>query len=267
MPLEVGAQPIPEDLCWPLDPACLTDSWDEFSTEVQERAAFLSVSTLRRLTAYRVGGCPITVRPCRKECCPPFYPGYEYGAWMYPQNHSGVWTNCCATANCNCTAECEVALPAPIGELIEVKSNGAVVPLTDFRVDNGHILVYEGAGTCPFNMTQDLSLPTTQPNTWHVKYLNAYPPDANAAYAAALLAMEFGKACSGGKCRLPAGVTDIVRNGVSMTITSGAFPDGVTGIREIDQFIALWKPEGSPPYAAKVWTPNMPVVRQTTRSY
>ena len=32
--------------------------------EVQDRAPGLASATLRRLTGYRVGGCPITVRPC-----------------------------------------------------------------------------------------------------------------------------------------------------------------------------------------------------------
>ena len=65
--------PIPTSGCpWPVDPACLGEKWDELDPEVQERATGLASATLRRLTGYRVGGCPVTVRPCKASCatCP-----------------------------------------------------------------------------------------------------------------------------------------------------------------------------------------------------
>ena len=157
-------------------------------------------------------------------------------------------------------------MPGPVGDVIEVLVDGAAQDLSDYRIDNGNILVYEGDDECPFNMEQDLSLPTTEVGTWSVEYLNSYPPDATAAYAAGLLALEFGKACTSGKCKLPPNVTDMTRNGVSFTIITGAFPDGLTGIRQVDTFIRLWKPEGSPEYEAKVWTPGNQSLRHTTRS-
>lgn len=265
----MAVAPIP-DLCWELDPACLVDVWDTFSPEVQDRAHFLAVASLRWLTAYRVGGCPITVRPCKPSCVipgyTPFDPSFGYGPF-YPANWSGIWTNCGCAGSCGCKSTCEIKLPAPVGDLAEVKANGVVIPLTDFRVDNGNILVYQGTDDCPFNLEQDLSLPDTEPGTFSISYMNSYPPDALASYAAGILAVEFAKGCSGSKCRLPANVTEVVRNNISMTITPGMFPDGFTGIREVDAFIALWKPKGSPPYAPRFFSPSVPQMRHTTRSF
>ena len=76
-----------------------------------------------------------------------------------------------------------------------------------------------------------------------------------AAYAAGVLAMEFAKACTGGKCRLPANVTSISRQGVSYDIAAGAFPSGMTGLREVDSWIGLWNPEARR-QATSVWYPG-----------
>lgn len=87
-----------------------------------------------------------------------------------------------------------------------------------------------------------------------VTYLNSYPVDGMGAYAAGVLAMEFAKACTGRKCSLPPGTTNVTRQGVSIEVVTGSFPGGVTGIREVDAYIALWRPEGSPQWEPRVWT-------------
>lgn len=260
--------PVPTELCWDLDPACLEDTWDEYSAAVQDRAGYMAVATLRMLTAYRVGGCPVTVRPCKPSC---YIPGYSsidsVGRSFYPSNWGGIWTNGCGcTGSCGCGALCEIRLPAPVGDITSVKKDGAEMNLSDFRVDNGAILVYEGADDCPFDMNQNLSLADTEVGTWSITYLNAYKPDALASYAAGVLAVEFAKACVGSKCRLPAGVTDLTRAGVRMEITAGMFPDGFTGIKEVDNFIGLYNPNGSRKQPPKVWSPGTPQFRHTTLS-
>lgn len=272
MAVEIWDGEVPA-MCWPLDPACLTAEWDALSDAIQERSWMLAVQSLRRLTGFRVGGCPITVRPCKPACAIPgrtmtnyFYPGV--GQPFYPANWSGAWYNGCGcSGDCGCSATCETKLPLPIGDVTEVKVDGVAMDLEDFRVD-GDTLVYMGTDDCPFNMAQDLSLPDTEPGTWSVTYMNTYPVDANGAYAAGVLAMEFSKACTGSqKCRLPTTVTDMIRNGVSLTITSGTFPGGVTGIREVDQYIGLWRPEGSPTHASQVYSPDAKPPRMITRTF
>lgn len=259
--------PLPEygGCPWPVDTACFTDEWDTFSPEVRERAVALASATLRRLTGYRVTNCPITVRPCHPRTA------YLYGSMPYylgvgwrPENWAGVWINSCGHSGmCGCTTACEVRLPAPVSEVSSVKVNGSVVDPDNYRIDNGNLLVWQGTGDCPWPVAQDLSRPDTEPGTFSVTYLNGYPVDYLGAYAAGILAMEYGRACAGNSCRLPSGVTTIVRQGITLEVEKGAFPNGMTGIREVDTYIALWNPKGRM-HGAAVWTPDIATPRINT---
>jgi len=244
---------MPTDCDWPVDPACLTTEWEALDPEVQARALGLSAATLRRLSGYRVGGCPITVRPCVLGCWDLSL--YRSRSWGPTQLADGSWVNTCGcTTECSCTALCEVRLAAPVGPVSWVKVDGVELPTTDYRVD-GDRLVWIGDGDCPWPVCQDMTAADTEPDTFAVRYLNAAAPDALAAYAAGVLAMEFAKACTGGKCRLPANVTSITRQGVSYDIAAGAFPTGMTGIREVDAWIGLWNPNNMR-QASSVWFPG-----------
>jgi hypothetical protein len=241
---------------WPVDPACLDGQWEDYTEEIQNRALALASETLHRLTGYRVGGCPLTLRPVTSDTtCPP-HPIYAYGNGSFNPfiNQFGQWVNACGI-----TKHCEVDLPAPVGRVDEVKVSGVVLTPTDYRIDNGHLLTWQGAGPCPWSeaLTQDPTAPDTDPNTMSVTYLNAYPVDGLGAYAVGILAMEYAKACVGtGKCRLPATVTAVTRGGVSYEVASGAFPDGFTGIREVDTFISLWNPQALR-QRSSVWSPDI----------
>jgi hypothetical protein len=107
-----------------------------------------------------------------------------------------------------------------------------------------------------------MALDDTQPGTFSVTYLNSYVPDQVAAYACAVLAMEFAQACSGGSCRLPPGVVSVARQGLVFQVPTGAFPAGLTGIREVDTWIALWNP-GTIRQAPAVWSPDLHTPRVT----
>jgi hypothetical protein len=256
------SQMLPEyaGCLWPADPACLGERWDNLDDEVRERALALASSTLRRLTAFRVGGCPVTVRPCSpRGFSRSFVPftGSFGREWMSPGvNGSGQWVNSCGcSGGCGCTITGSVHLAAPVGEVYEVKVNGNIIDPDDYRVVENSI-VWQGDGPSPFPAMQDLSLPDSLPGTFSITYLNAYPVDLLGAQAAAYLALEFAKACKGkGKCDLPRGVTQVVRSGVSFSIEAGLFPNGRTGIDIVDAFLDLWNPERRT-QASKVWTPD-----------
>jgi hypothetical protein len=255
------SEPVPEYVyggcAWPIDPACLTEEYEAQDPLVQERARALASESLRRLTAYRVGGCPVTVRPCQRGGC---WDVFTPGSAFTPINYAGRWSNCACGGNC--ATNCEVTLPGPVGVIEEVLVDGTAVPETDYEIQ-GDRLVFIGSGDCPFPTTQDLSLPITEPGTFAVTYLNAYPVDSLGANAAGILTVEFAKACTTGKCRLPKTVTDVVRNGVSFTIQPGMFPGGFTGIETVDAYISLWKNKNSPLEPTRVWSPDvgMRVVR------
>lgn len=243
---------------WPIDSACFTAEWDAYDTATQERAVALASATLRRLTGYRVGGCPITVRPCKRSCADA-YGNIEFwsGSGFHPHiSVFGYWVNSCGCTHyeCSCTALDKIALPAPVGDVIEVKIDGT--PVTDF-IRYGNQLVATGATVWP--VCQDLTLADTETGTFSITYLNSYPVDSLGAYAAGVLAMEYARACSGNVCLLPPGVTTIVRQGITMEIASGAFPGGVTGLREVDTYVALWNPAGIRQQAT-VWSPDQPPI-------
>lgn len=242
---------------WPVDTSCFDEEWEALDESTRDRALDLASATLRRLTGYRVGGCLTTLRPCKPSCCGgSMFPSYYGSGTFQPQmNAMGFWVNSCGcTSGCSCTELCEIVLPGPVGYVESVWIDGAVISPMNYRVD-GTRLLWVGEGDCPFPACQDMTREQTEPDTFSVNYLNAYPVDSSGAYAAAVLAMEFARACGGGKCRLPSGVTSIVRQGVSMQIAAGAFPGGATGIREVDAFVALWNPEGLR-QACQVWSPD-----------
>jgi hypothetical protein len=249
--------PVQAGCPWPVDPACLGDQWDSLDDEVKDRATMLASETLRRLTGYRVGGCPVTVRPCKASCASTAAMPFYTGGPLFPHiTAGGFWVNSCnCTHDCSCAELCEVTLPAPVGVVYAVKVDGIELDPLDYRVD-GNRLVWTGISDCPWPICQNLALPDTEPGTFSVTYLNAWPVDTLGAYACGVLAYEYAQACSGNKCRLPNNVTSLSRQGVSMEIATGAFPGGFTGIREVDAFIAIWNPNAVREQT-RVWSPDI----------
>lgn len=248
---------------WPVDPACMTEEWEALDPSVQERSLALASSTLHRLTGYRVGGCPVTVRPCKRSCTDFNYSasylnmqGYGGSGFNPHIAESGAWVNSCGChTDCACESVCEIALPGPVGEVQQVKLDGVVLDPFQYRVDGNSVVWVDQAMECPWPACQDMTLPDSEEGTFSITYLNSFPVDALGAYAVGILAMEYAKACTSGKCKLPTGVTSIVRQGVSYDIASGAFPNGLTGLREVDAFIAIWNP-GRLRQATGVWFPG-----------
>jgi hypothetical protein len=241
---------------WPVDPACLGEEWDSLDDEVKDRATLLAGETLRRLTGYRVGGCPVTVRPCKRSCANVAYLPFYAGGYHPYINTAGYWVNSCGChTDCSCSELCEITLPGPVGRVDTVKVDGIDIDPLDYRVD-GNRLVWTGISDCPWPVCQNLALPDTEAGTFSVTYLNAWPVDTLGAYACGVMAYEYAQACIGNKCRLPANVTSLTRQGVSMEIETGAFPGGFTGIREVDAFIAIWNPDGLR-QNTRVWSPDI----------
>jgi hypothetical protein len=238
---------------WEPDPACLGDAWNALDPEVQERSLMLATSSLQMLTYYRVGACPITIRPCptvRPCSC----------AWNPHVGTDGLWRNDCACGQvASCAPLSEVDIPGPVGYIDSLLIDGVEVDLStaDWRLDNGHLLVWQGDGESPIPSTQDLNKADTEAGTWSITYSKSYPVLADGRLAVGYLAMEFAKACiPKQKCSLPRGVTSVVRNGVSFSIEAGLFPGGLTGIDIVDQYILKWAPAGSPTKSATVFDPS-----------
>lgn len=235
---------------WTPDPGCNAEAWAALETDVQDRSLMLATSSLLTLTYNRVGTCPVTVRPCPAEA--------TCGCAWSPYNLDGVWYNSCPCRS-RCEPPCEIDLPGPVGFIKRIMIDGVEHdPASgDWRVDEGHYLVWQGTGDCPFPETNDLSKPDTEVGTYSITYSRSYPVAQDGRLAVALLAQEFAKACAPkGKCSLPKGVTNVVRSGVSFTIEAGLFPGGLTGIEIVDQFILKWAPAGAPTKPAFVFDPR-----------
>jgi hypothetical protein len=223
--LEADATVMPPmpDNCWPVDDS-VCSALDSYPGNIAERAKALATQTLRILTARTVGGCPITVLPhieCRS--------GHE---GFTPVNMGGQWYNTCP---CWSLIANRIRLAAPIGRVDEVTVGGVALPVGSYRVESGQWLV----------RTDGENWPQTQDEGFTVTYLRAWPVDGLGSVAAGILACEYAKALTGdAKCSLPRTVREINRQGISMTLTTDLFPNGLTGIREVDAYIQFYNPHG-----------------------
>ena len=251
--------------CWPVDWSPCGGAPED--VDLRLRAEALAVSTLQALTLGRVGNCPITVRPCAQRCCPSgrtdWYSGS--GSTFFPHiGARGRWVNSCGCAStCHCgRSMSEVVLQAPVGRIEEVWVYGVQLDPSSYRVDDGDRLVRIDGVAWP--SCQDMTQPHDGEDAFAVTYLNSYPVSYSGAIAAGVLAAEFAKACSGGSCRLPAGVTQITRQGTTMQIAADMFAGGLTGIREVDVFTAQYNPHRAR-VRPQVFSPDLHWPRRVSR--
>lgn len=219
--------------CWPVDVGCC--GWTERSPdeEMKQRAVDLAGQSLRMLTGYRVGGCPVTVQPCVKvfdDHRDHFFGGMAHIAFA----NSNVSCDCMGEVCGVCNSAHILIMPGIVGRVDEVMVAGAVLDPSSYHVENYSRLVRTDGQVWPN---------TTNPDQFTVTYLPSHPVDAMGEYAAGLLACEYAKACVGDRqCRLPKSVVSIVRAGVSMELSQDAFPNGRTGIAPVDAYIRRWNP-------------------------
>lgn len=257
----VPEMPAPRDVCWPVSWACAEEFAACLPDEIIAIAESLAGQTLRALTGYAVGGCPITVRPCAVRCTPEAYRSYQVasGSTWQPYFTNGQWVNGCGCrtpVSCSCTRVNEVVLPGPVGRIDAVKIDGVALDPSTYRVDNGNRLVRMDGQAWP--ICQDMNDPDTEDGTFSVTYLRGHEVDGTGAFAAGLLAREFAKACMGEGCSLPPGVVGVVANGVSVEIEPAHFPNGITGIPVVDAYVRTWNPYGKKVQGAVVYSANYP---------
>ncbi len=248
------------DDCWPvtLRGACaaLFDPTSEGYDQGRASTALsMAVASLRLLTGYSVGGCPITVRPCRPSTDSTWQ---AYGP--VPRLAWGTWINATcglhSSTACGCGRVSELRLPGPVGRVEEVWLDGELF-LDWYLV--GRSLVRTDGGTWPTR--QLLGEPIGAVGTFSVRYLPGRPVDRLGREAAGALACEFYKALGGDTtCRLPGNVTQVARQGVTVTQANELFPDGLTGVRLVDLYVRRHNPHRltTPP---SVWSPDVPAAR------
>ena len=234
---------------WTPNYAC-DDQWVMYDPDLQDRATDLAWASLRHLTAGRVGHCPVRIRPCRTDCMG--------GVMVYePFIRGGEWYNAgCARhgSRCECGHLSEVLLPGEVARIDAVYQGGALVDPTEYRLDDRRVLVALNGREWP--TCQDMSQDFDGADAFAIDYVPGVQPSSAGLWAAGVLASEFAKACSGGKCRLPASVTSVARQGVSMEFSQGFFANGQTGIREVDAYVLTLNPKHLA-VQPRVWSPDM----------
>lgn len=235
---------------WQLDEGCCED-WCNLDPELRNRASTLAWAVTRLLTGGLVGACPVSYRPCVQEC------GACSGSILSPYTSNGQWFNGspCGDHGCSCgPAPSIVSLPGSVAKVDSVTIDGGVLPTSAWRLVNGRQLIRTDGE--PWPACQDLTAPDDMPGSFVVHYIPGFEPDTAALWAVGVLACEFTKACRGQKCRLPASVTSVSRQGVSMEFDNSMFSNGLTGIREVDAWLLSVNPNRLrvPP---RVWSPDM----------
>jgi hypothetical protein len=126
-----------------------------------------------------------------------------------------------------------IYLEAPVGAIDSVTVAGLPLDPAAYAVENGNLLVRTDGAGWPVGALA-------------ITYQNSYPADALAAKVAGVLALEYYRMLSGAqKCRLSTRVTNVARQGMTMEIEPGLFPNNETGVPEVDHFIKQWNPNGA----------------------
>lgn len=190
----------------------------EFACDLEETAQAAS-EILYVLSGRQFPGvCEATVRPCGPCGC-----------------HD----------RCSCRPSQIVLQPQPAISVTSVLIDGEILLESEYRLDPGSRLVRLNGEVWP--CCQDLSLPSTEEGTFEIEYSYGQEPPVSGKRAAALLACELARACTPGvECQLPARVTSITRQGVSMALLDPQdfLDNGRTGIYEIDLFLRTFNPDG-----------------------
>lgn len=261
--------PPPPGPCeWPIDVTCVAN-WDTYTPEVQANATSLATFVLDAFTGHQFAQCAITVRPCSPGCGSPGYRTWPVGAatvlgvpgqWMTPYISNGTWRNCGCEGGCSCLPHCRTELPAPVAAITEVKVHGLVLDPSAYSM-LGEFLVRTDGGEC-WPSCQDPAVPDTEEDTFSVTFQPGRLLPVAGQIAAGLLAGEFARACAGGGCALPTGLSTLTRQGVQVEMLDPTeiLAAGRTGIRETDLFIESVNPQGMR-QRSRIYSPDLPRTR------
>lgn len=250
---------------WPVVWPCDVDTLNPAVTGL---AVSMASATLWSLSGRQFGLCSVTLRPCARGCgdgrmYDDFGPPWTAGSWPTPALVGGLWFNLTCggcTSGCSCSRVPEFVLPAPVSSVDEIRIDGAVLPSSAYRLDNNRIVVRTDSGAWP--RCNDLA-EDDGPGTWSVRatYGQAIPPGA--ALAMGELACEIAKGADGGDCRLPPGVQQLARQGVTISYpdVGELFRQGRTGLYLVDLFISTWNP-GRLRQRSRVYRVDAPTVRR-----
>lgn len=228
---------------------------------VYDQAALAASQVLFELSGRQYAGeCERTVRPCVPGCgCWPTR-AWAYGAW---DPWYGWWggpgvgsANMAGGRNC-CGCLSEVKLAGTANQITDVLIDGVVIDPANYRLDQHKFLVYmDDADGNPqhWPACQNLARDDTEEGTFAVTYSYGKPPPEAGVLAAIELACQIATAASGGECALPAGVTKVTRQGITVDIPM--FKSVLTRLTLVSLFLQSSNPAGLRRRAA-IWSPEI----------
>lgn len=241
----------------------------DFSAQVQMASEVL-FELSGRLYA---GACEKTVRPCRTGCdcgMQVLSRGHVIGPWDFGWSWGGgSWT--CEDRPCGCQPLSRVLLSGyPVREILEVKIDGDVVDPDTYELHNWRWLVRvrdpaEPETVLRWPSCQAQDLPDTEDGTFSVTYRYGQDPPIIGQRAAAALACEMQRACSGGdgECAIPANAVRVTRQGVTIDknaainwmFTKDSGSGWATGITLVDTFLNSFNRAGMQ-QRPRTWSPD-----------
>lgn len=217
-------------------------------------AVAYATDVLWALTGRRFGFISIKLRPFRNAIrntpypapwlpwpgaqMPPFGAtavGMATDMWYFVNSYPGSGPDGISPNN-------EVKLTSPVHAVTEAKVDGVVLPTTAYRLDDHRFLMRVDGQMWP--QQNNLLKADTEVGTWTITAQFGETVPSSAAVAVGELAGEFLRAVNGEDCRLPRTVTQLARQGVTITMPSIAesFDKGVTGLFLTDLFIKSVNP-------------------------
>lgn len=252
MPVQVASVTAPARR--PCEPWSSVTTCDKFLTELCgieasfiDRSLLISTEILWALSGRKYGVCSMTVRPCQRSCgtdAMPWYGAWPYiGAWPESFAIESLCRSCRHT--CSCTNLHEIRLPRrPVSEVTEVKVDGVVLDESAYRVDDWQWLVRLDGQEFP--TCQDLTLSDAEEGTWSIAFSYGRTVPETLKWASERYACEWVKAMVGrDDCELPENVQSVARQGITIAFDMDeVLTKGKTGLRDVDQILAVYNPNG-----------------------
>jgi hypothetical protein len=232
---------------WPVYWTCDVST---YSPELTEYAVAAATRVLWALSGRRFGQCEVTWRPCAEDCgdwasIPLWGRDWRVGYSMPPWDFYRLpyCSGGCSSGGCSCTHIPTIRLSDTVSRVVEVKLDGTPMVTGAYRLD-GRALMRTDGHTWP--RCNNLARDDDQPGTWSVRAVVGEPVPDSGRLAMGELACEIAKAGTGADCRLPPGVTQLVRQGVTIQYPDMGqlLKDGRTGLYLVDMFLAAENPDG-----------------------
>lgn len=266
-----------EDWCLPEDVVACCSAEIGSDLAVLEDSVTAASELLYALSGRQfTGTCSQSVRPHSDSCgCWPYnlLPGLSVGAPQYPAGAGGWgpwgWWGSgwgWGGVGCGCAPVSQALLVGyPVIEISEVKIDGVVLDPSEYRLDENRWLTrMADADGNPqwWPGCQRLDLPDTELHTWSATYVYGIAPPELGRQAAAQLACEIYKSCSGGECATPVGTVQKTRQGVTVQMVpflawGRRESQWATGLGLVDMFLSAYNPAGLR-RRPTVWSPDGP---------